>query len=456
VSDRPTRARIDEGASHAERPTADGTLPAPAPASPWKLLSPPVIGWILYDFANTIFSYAVITRYFNDWIIVERGSPDWYVTIGGFVVAAALIFSLPFFGALADRIGRRKPFLVGFTLLCVAMTALLGFVASTLLALIVAGVAVYGFNSALAHYDPLLARVAPERMRPRVSGIGVASGYLGVMLTLVILGALVADGENQQAFLPTAVLFLAFALPCFFLVRESPRPAVGGPLGPRAILGQLVTSLRAARGHAYGRFLLARFFYFDALATVIAFMTVYAKRTGGFSNGQVDRLLAIAIVFSVIGALVAGLLAERLGPKRVLIATIVMVAATLVATGVSGAPALLWVVGPMVGIGLGAAGATDRIFLMRLVPEARRGEPFGLYALVGKVSSGVGPFFLWGGTIFVLGTVLDLMGPAQASRVALCMLAAAALAGVLLLRPISDAALAENPDAERSGAPARA
>jgi hypothetical protein len=31
---------------------------------------------VLYDFANTIFSFVVVTRYSNDWIISERGHPD--------------------------------------------------------------------------------------------------------------------------------------------------------------------------------------------------------------------------------------------------------------------------------------------------------------------------------------------------------------------------------------------
>lgn len=54
-----------------------------------RLLTPPVVGWVLYDFANTIFSFVVVTRYFNDWIIEERGQPDIYV---GLMVAAV---SLP-------------------------------------------------------------------------------------------------------------------------------------------------------------------------------------------------------------------------------------------------------------------------------------------------------------------------------------------------------------------------
>ena len=71
----------------------------------WRLLSAPVIGWVLYDFANTIFSFVVVTRYFNDWIVKERGQPDIYVGLMTAAVSVALIVTLPLIGARADRIG---------------------------------------------------------------------------------------------------------------------------------------------------------------------------------------------------------------------------------------------------------------------------------------------------------------------------------------------------------------
>ena len=94
-------------------------------------------------------------------------------------------------------------------------------------------------------------------------------------------------------------------------------------------------------------------------------------------------------------------------------------------------------IGPLLGIVLGSLSAVDRVFLLRLVPPERRGEDFGLYALVGKLSTGFGPLVLWGGTILVAH---DLAGMSKfdASRVAVVVLAGAALAGLLILRPLSD------------------
>ncbi|MGI8596907.1 MAG: MFS transporter [Thermoleophilaceae bacterium] len=421
--------------SAAENPRTAAGAPIREGAGPLA-----VLGWVLYDLANTIFAYAILTRYFNEWIIVEQGQPDIYVGLMTLGVAVVLLVTLPFFGALADRWHRRMPFLAAFTLLCVAATAALAVVDGVLPALLVAGLAIFAYNSALAHYDPLLSAVAPAERRGLVSGLGVGVGYVGVLLALAVLGDLVPTGDNQQAFLPTAVLFLLFSLPCFLWVRDrrGAPPANDAALpsiGPRALAGRVVASVRHAARERHGRLLLARFLYVDAIATVGAYMTVYARRTGDFPGASVDTLLAASIAFAIPGGLVAGVLVQRVGPKRVLTATLLLVAAALLLAGLSGSGAMLWVAGPAVGIALGAVWTSDRVFLVRLCPEERRGEAFGLYTLVGKASSGIGPVVLWGGTILLLSGSLGEYG---ASRVAVCLLAVAALGGLALLGPLSD------------------
>ena len=405
-------------------------------------LSLPAVSWALYDFANTIFSYVVITRYFNDWIIEQRHTEDVFVGVMSFAVAAVLVVTLPLFGAIADRHGRRKPLLVAFTLVCVLATAVLGFVPTTALALLVGGIAIFAFNSALAHYDPLLAGVAAPENRGRVSGLGVGLGYLGVFFVLVLFAVaeVVPAGQNEKAFLPTAVLFLVFALPCFLFVRE---PAATGSFAldfgvARDAFREVIRSVRDVLRLRVGRFLLARFLYVDAIATVIAFMVVYAKRISDLSEGALDILLGLSIAFAIVGAFVAGVLVERVGPKRVLVAILVLFSATLVLAAATGSSALLWIAGPITGVSLGGVWTSDRVFMLRLTPEDKRGEFFGLYALAGKLSSGIGPFVLWGGTIWFLSTATALADKPGASRVALLVLAAATIAGIAVLRPLSD------------------
>ena len=406
----------------------------------------PIVGWVLYDFANTIFSFVVVTRYFNDWIIEERGQPDIYVGIMTAVVSLALVGTLPLLGARADRIGH-MPILISFSILCAAMTALLGLVDPVWLALVVAGVATYAFNTADSQYHPLLAVVAPERARGRISGTGVALGFVGSLVALFALGAYIEDGEAQKAFLPAAAMFAAFALPCFLLVRDR-REGPAAEKSATSAFSRLARSFRRARTEPFGRLLLARFLYIDAIATAIQFTGVYARRTGDFDGDRIDILLAIAAVAAIGGAVGGGLLAERVGPRRVVLATLGIAVGALALTAATGLSSLLWVAGPLIGVALGSLSAVDRIFLLRLVPAERRGEDFALYAMVGKLSSGFGPLVLWGGTILAL-TELAGMSEFGASRVAVAVLAAAALAGLWVLRPLSDREIEQGPAKER-------
>ena len=75
--------------------------------------------WALYDFANTIFSYAVVSTAIGLWATdsARFGERD-----GNLVVSIAVAVSValnaivsPILGALSDRGGRRLPFLLFFT-----------------------------------------------------------------------------------------------------------------------------------------------------------------------------------------------------------------------------------------------------------------------------------------------------------------------------------------------------
>jgi UMF1 family MFS transporter len=415
----------------------------------------PLIGWALYDFANTIFSFAVITRYFNAWYIEEQNRPDIEVGIMGFAVGILLIIAMPAIGAISDQVQRRLPFLAVFTTICLAATVSLGFTDSPLQALITAGVAIFAYQLALSMYDPLLAVVAPPGRQGLASGIGVGAGYIGVLIGSVILTWYVAGPGNddlQSSFIPTAILFGIFAIPIFVLVRE-PRPTKSsnhqyGTLVRNAI-GQVVDTTKHIRDqHANtGRFLIARFLYVDAIATVIGYMTVYTERVGGFTDSSITVLLGLSMISAALGAFAAGALVERLGPKTVLNAILLVATFTLIAAGTTGSSTIVWALGPLVGITLGTVWTSDRLIMMRLTPPPLRGEFFAIYNLVGKLSSGVGPLLLWGGTIWLLHSRGD-WSVLSASRVALIVLAFAVVAGLLVLRKVEvpDRDIADEPN----------
>lgn len=400
----------------------------------------PVISWAFYDFANTIFSFAIATKYFNVWIVDERHGEDWFLAAMGVCVTVALVATMPILGAMADVFGRRKPFLIACTALSVIATLALSRVDSTVLALVIGGIAIFGFQSALAHYDPLLAEVAPPEHRGRVSGLGVGLGYVGVLVALVVLGVLVGKGSAQNAFVPTALLYAFFALPCFIFVRErgrrhAERRRISALTG--AAFRQLGVTLRNVRENRdVFRLLMGRFLYVDALAVLITYMAIYIDRVGGFDGALGQVVLGVSISSAAVGAFVAGRVVERTGPRRVLLTVITAVVFGLVLASGTGARWALWITGPLIGIGLGAVWTSDRVFMMRLSPPAARGEYFSIYNLVGKVGGAIGPV-IWGGTVKYAHDVMH-WSLLDSSRLAIAVLAIPAIIGALIIRNLDD------------------
>ena len=98
--------------------------------------------WALYDFANTIFSMNVATLYFAVWLIADLGASNTAYAIGNGVSSLLVVISVPLLGALSDARGRRKPWVVGFTVLSCAACAAIGILGQR--SLPVAGEAVTG------------------------------------------------------------------------------------------------------------------------------------------------------------------------------------------------------------------------------------------------------------------------------------------------------------------------
>ncbi|MBC7643500.1 MAG: MFS transporter [Thermoleophilia bacterium] len=422
--------------------------PAEVAGSNRRWITLPVISWAMYDFANTIFSLSVLSAYFNSWIVTERHGHDWYLFVMQAFVTVALIATMPLLGAVADRRGVRKPMLVAFTLACIAATFGLGLVSSTIAGLLLGGVAIFCFQSALSHYDPLLAVVGPdERIRGKVSGLGVGLGYVGALFGFVVLGAVVGTAtkghpiHNQDAFLPTAIMFLVFALPCFLFVRNPGRPAGARaesvPQIMRGAASQLRATVKNISGHRdIVRFLIGRFLYADSLSVIITFMVIYLDRLGGFEKTK-NVVLASAMITAAIAAMVAGRFVDSIGPRKVLISVVLLVAFGMMVEAITGSSTLIWVFGPLIGAGLGAVWTSDRVFMMRISPPIARGEFFGIYNLVGKVSSAVGQG-IWVATGFAVSGAFGWSELLQ-NRASIAVLALVMVLGAWLVWGVSDA-----------------
>lgn len=423
-------------------------IPFLAPATWWRSLGAwtqsgnPLVAaaWALYDFANTIYSFAIVSFAMSLWTIRFLGEGP-----GTFWFTAALSTSVllnaavsPVLGAMSDRAGRRTPFLAAFTVMCIAGTAVIGFV-DIRIGLVAFALANFAYQAALIYYDASLATVATPLARGRLSGIGVALGYCGTLLVgvLLLLGVSTGpEGESTSAtFVLVGALFALFGAPLFLALRE------GSGSGNRFRIGeafrswrQLADTLRHAR-EAPGllRFIVARFFYSDPVNTAIAVMSAFAVHAVGFSEGQALQVLLVLTVVAVFASFGWGMLADRLGPRRTLFAVLGLWVARLAIVGLVLDPVPFLFAGAMIGAGLGGVGVVDRLMLIRLTPRERVGEMFGLYGLVGKFSAVVGPV-AYGIIVATLLPVLDR----GAYQVAIASLLALLLIGIAILRGVPE------------------
>ncbi|MEO8055182.1 MAG: MFS transporter [Acidobacteriota bacterium] len=385
-----------------------------------------VTAWSLYELGATAFAMNLLSLHLPLDVAgrVPRGNEKFSLAFGLSMAVVAL--AAPFLGHLADRKGKRR-FLVPFVLAGVAFTALVaapGPVAQVLVLFALANVA---FQCAYVFYNAMLPDVSDASNAGRVSGFGVAAGYVGSLLAMFLVlpfvsgsiraqmpGAIraicdaisvapVASNVNEawvrrNAYLPTALLWLAAAVPLLFFARMPSSPSKKSSSSASPVSEVLGTIRSLPQTPALLWFLVSNFLYIDVIHTIQIQMATYSKYAVGLTDGQVQVLLLVATAVAVVGGLLYGWLCQRVTIRTATLVALfnwvlVFALALLVRD-----PKAFTVVGVLAGIGLGGIKVTGRLGLIALVPRERMTEFFGFFTLAGEAASVLGPF-VWAGTL---------------------------------------------------------
>ena len=401
------------------------------------------VAWALYDFANTIYSYAIVSYAMGLWAVDRLGTADgqfWFGIANAASVGLNALVS-PVLGAMSDRGGRRLPYLLFFTAQTVIATAAIGLLplggASilTVLGLVLFTIANFSYQAALIYYDATLPVVSKPATRGRMSGIGVAVGYVGT-LVIGLLIAFTLSGATPLTFFMAAGLFALFSIPIFLVVREPKgsgyRLRIGDAVASWSQLRTTIADARQVPGML--RFLVARFFYTDPVNTVIVIMSVFATEAIGFTRGEANYVLLGLTVAAVFASFFWGWLVERIGPKRTLMVVLASWAVGLIIAGAILSKPTFLIAGVLLGSGLGGVWTSDRVFMLRLSPPDKVGEFFGLYGLAGKFSAVTGPV-LYGTIVSVL---LNAGWGDGAYQVGILSFLVLMVIGMLLLRGVPE------------------
>ncbi len=422
-----------------------------------------VWAYVSYNFGNTPFAATVLTLYFPLWLSEAYGAGDALFNATTAVASLLVVLIAPALGALADLRQRRIPYLVVFTLVAVFFTVTLDFTGSLLVAVVFFVVAVVAYQSTPVFYYALLPSVSAGRGTGRVSGYSQAGGFVGTFLALLGLTLLVAPesffgftvgGAEQirrafgplgfwiqttaaevdsNTFLPTAAFFLLFALPAFFFVPDvavhAPQPARLG----RAYRSVLATLRGIGAYTGLGTYMAVTLLYMESVNIAIPNMCLFGRHALGMKDQQLTYLIIFSLIFSVLAALGSGYVADKVGPKRTLIITLVVWVVGIMTITFASAPWVLFVAGPLIFLAMGATYAVGPVLVIALSPREKLTEFMGFYTTVGQVSSVVGP-----GIIALLLALLRGLGTG-AHRIAVSSLAVAMVLGIFLLLRVPDA-----------------
>ena len=370
-----------------------------------------IFSWLLFDFANTSFSVMMVTfafpLYFKN-IICQgepRGDALWGMSVSISMLLVALIS--PVLGAEADYSGRRKRFLFAFTLVSVLATLLLSLAGpgNVLFAAALFILANIGFEGGLVFYDAWLPEITSQRSIGRVSGYGFAMGYLGAFAILLINLPLLSKGivpanipNLKLSFLIVALFFAVFSAPIFLMLRDT--KGSSEKAGRRERESSIIHSIKEV-GYTIrhimsypdlARFLLAYFFYNDAILTVIAFSSIYAQNTLGFTTGELITFFMTVQTTAILGSVVFGFLTDKIGPKRTIVITLFIWFAVILLAILSATKQTFFMTGLLAGMSMGSSQAASRSLMARLTPKEHVTEFFGFYdGSFGKASAVIGP-----------------------------------------------------------------
>jgi UMF1 family MFS transporter len=461
-----------------------------------------VISWALYDFANTIYSMNILSLYFAGWLVIDLGFKDIHYSLAFSISMLASAIIMPALGYFSDRksiksVGNHRLFsqpkllllfifTVGAILSVIIFTALP--IAAIALILFFFALSNFFFEGGIVFYNALLESVSTPQNVGKVSGFGVAMGYAGSVVGMILVLPFVTGGifgldipfieggGKSGAFLPTAIYFGIFALPIFLFVREKSPIDIKKPFngtqtyeedtGSESNDIRQMTEKTVGIGAAYRdvwrslkstekypgllRFLISDYFFEDAIATVIIFMAVFTERVLGLGDSERTLFFIISTVFAMLGAYLLGFMADRFSPKKVLFGIVAGWILILLLFVVNSYPAVFWILGPIVGILLGGVWSVSRPLLMQLSPPEKLGEFFGLFSLSGRAAAICGPL-LWGAVVYILSPdnaigaavsgFLGLNADAAAKlpyRFAVLSLAAMMAVGLFIFRKVPD------------------
>jgi UMF1 family MFS transporter len=404
-----------------------------------------VLAWGLWDWGSSAYSAVITSFVFGPYIVrgvvgdAQPGGLSANTWLGISSATAGLLIALiaPITGQRADAGGHRKRSLAIWSALVIAVMLCMYTVKNEpsylwiALVLLAAGAVFQEF--AVVSYNAMLQQVSTPESIGRVSGFGWSMGYFGGIFLLLIsyvgfiapdvgwFGVTSAGGLNIRAVAVfSAVWFAVFAIPVLLAVPEKPPGPKRRRVSFLASYPLLLSDIKALfrRDRNAVKFLIASALYRDGLAAIFSFGAILAVSVYGLAQSSVLIFGIAANIVAAIGALGMGAVEDRIGPKKVIMISLIGLITTAMILLFARGTTMFWIFGLLLTLWVGPAQASSRSFMARVAPAGREGEMFGLYATTGRAASFLAPglFALFSGLfsdrIGIVGIALVLLAGA--------------------------------------------
>jgi MFS family permease len=333
---------------------------------------------------------------------------SWIENVVAFGIISAIagvcaLIAFPLSGALSDRtvsrFGRRRPWILGGTLLFAAALVLLGLQTTMVGIGVFWSLALIGFCVLTAAITATISDQVPVNQRGFVSGWVSAPQAVGTILGLLLVVILALSTLVGYALV--AVLLVVLVAPFLLRTRDAVLPAAAETPGP--LMGGFWISPR--RFPDFGWTLLSRILVNlgNALGTtLLLYFLMFGLNRGAGAEDDLLLLTLVYMVFFIASALGVGRLSDRLGKRKlfVYIAAYLQALAALILAFVPDYSIAI-AAAALLGLGYGSFMAVDQALATQVLPDAQsRGKDLGIMNIATAVPQAVAP--LLGAAIVVV------------------------------------------------------